>query len=176
MEGGKIKLYYFDLFGRAEPTRMCLAKAGVEYEDIRVTGDSWKELKESGKLEFGQIPHVELADGTTMSQSMPILNYFGAKHGLKPQDVMANYRGEKAVEHLMGDFVMKHLMKVFFAEEDKKAGMLDEMVAEGGSFEKILDSLSSKCLGDSKFLCGETTTIHDFCVAGWFTNVVLNPN
>jgi len=155
---------------------MCLAKAGVEYEDIRVTGDSWKELKESGKLEFGQIPHVELADGTTMSQSMPILNYFGLKHGLKPQDLMANYKGEKAVEHHQGDFVGKHIMKLFFAPEEQKEAMMDAMVADGGAFPTYLESLSSKCLGDSKFLCGETTTIHDFCVAGWFTNVVLNPN
>ena len=65
----KPKIYYFDLFGRAEPIRMCLWKAGIEFEDIRVTGDSWTELKSSGKLEFGQIPHMELADGTVMSQS-----------------------------------------------------------------------------------------------------------
>ena len=49
----KIKLTYFDLFGRIEPIRMCLWKAGVEYEDIRVSGPSWMALKESGTLEFG---------------------------------------------------------------------------------------------------------------------------
>ena len=48
-----MKLYYFDLYARAEPIRMALAKAGVAYEDLRTTGNAWKELKESGKLEFG---------------------------------------------------------------------------------------------------------------------------
>jgi len=32
---------------------MALNLAGIRFEDIRVTGPSWKELKESGKLEFG---------------------------------------------------------------------------------------------------------------------------
>jgi len=59
-----MKLYYFDLFARAEPMRMALWKAGVAYEDIRVTGDSWKALKDGGSLEFGQIPVLELDDGT----------------------------------------------------------------------------------------------------------------
>jgi hypothetical protein len=40
-----MKLYYFDLYAKAEPLRMMLGRAGVQYEDIRVTGDSWKALK-----------------------------------------------------------------------------------------------------------------------------------
>ena len=47
-----LKLYYFDMYGRGEPVRMALWKAGVEFEDVRVTGDSWKRLKNSGKLDF----------------------------------------------------------------------------------------------------------------------------
>jgi len=49
----KPKLYYFDLYGRAEPIRMALWKAGVDYEDIRVTGQAWTDLKASGDLEMG---------------------------------------------------------------------------------------------------------------------------
>ena len=47
------KLYYFDLFGKAEALRMLFYKAGIKYEDVRVTGPSWKDLKDTGKLEFG---------------------------------------------------------------------------------------------------------------------------
>ena len=132
MAEAKPKIYYFDLFGRAEAIRMTLWKAGVEYEDIRVTGDAWKELKESGKLDFSQIPMVELADGTRLFQSIPIVNYFGAKYGLKPTDPMVNYKGEKAVEHVGGDFVGKHIMKVMFASDDAREALVDELVADGG--------------------------------------------
>ena len=48
-----MKIYYFDLYARAEATRMMLSKAGVVYEDCRLTGSLWKELKESGVLEYG---------------------------------------------------------------------------------------------------------------------------
>ena len=160
MAEGKPKLYYFDLFGRMESTRMTLWKAGVEYEDNRVTGDAWKELKESGKLDFGQTPMVELADGTRLTQSNAIVNYFGAKHGLKPTDPMLCFKGERAVEHVWSDFVQKHVMKVYYLPDDAKAAALEEMVA--GPFKDFLNSLSSKCLGDTKFLTGDEVTIHDF--------------
>jgi hypothetical protein len=41
----KVKLIYFNARGRAEIVRLILAQAEVEYEDKRVTGDEWKELK-----------------------------------------------------------------------------------------------------------------------------------
>ena len=61
-----MKFYYFGLYARGEPIRMALKKAGVEHEDIRLTGDSWKEMKESGKLPFGQMPALELDDGAML--------------------------------------------------------------------------------------------------------------
>ena len=36
-----IKMHYFDMCGRAEPTRMMLGKAGIEFEDCRYTGEAW---------------------------------------------------------------------------------------------------------------------------------------
>jgi len=83
-----MKLYYFDLYGRAEPIRMALFKAGVEFEDIRLTGQAWMDFKTSGKLEFGQCPGLELEDGTMMTQAIPILNFIGRKYNLVPADNM----------------------------------------------------------------------------------------
>ena len=40
-----MKFHYFDVYGRGEPIRMALWKAGVQFEDLRVTGPSWQELK-----------------------------------------------------------------------------------------------------------------------------------
>jgi hypothetical protein len=46
------KLFYFDLYGKAEDLRQAMVLSKVDFEDVRVTGDSWKELKASGKCEF----------------------------------------------------------------------------------------------------------------------------
>jgi hypothetical protein len=41
------KLIYFDARGRGEMIRLAFAAAGVKYEDCRVTGEEFKELKAS---------------------------------------------------------------------------------------------------------------------------------
>ena len=41
----EFKLTYFDSRGRAEVARLLFALAGVEYKDIRLTQDEWKDIK-----------------------------------------------------------------------------------------------------------------------------------
>ena len=48
-----VKFYYFDVYGKGECIRMALTKAKVPYEETIMAGDSWKEMKESGKPAFG---------------------------------------------------------------------------------------------------------------------------
>ena len=50
------KLTYFNARGKAEIIRLIFAQAGVEYEDIRIGGNEWREqLKQSKKLEISFI-------------------------------------------------------------------------------------------------------------------------
>ena len=44
------KLTYFDIRGKAELTRLILAQAGVEYEDIRIGQDEWRDHLKSSKI------------------------------------------------------------------------------------------------------------------------------
>ena len=46
-----MKLYYFDMYGRAEPIRALLHHAKVEFEDVRLPFDEFKAMKPT--LEFG---------------------------------------------------------------------------------------------------------------------------
>ena len=81
-----VKLYYFDVYARAEPIRLLLNHAKVPFEDVRVQGEDFAKLKgDSNKLEFGQLPVLE-HDGRFLSQSAAILRYLGAQHGYYPSD------------------------------------------------------------------------------------------
>ncbi len=44
---GKLKLTYFNGRGRGEPSRLILAQAGVDYEDVRIEFADWPALKSS---------------------------------------------------------------------------------------------------------------------------------
>jgi glutathione S-transferase len=44
------KLVYFNGRGKAEPTRLLFAAAGVKYEDFRVDFSKWPEEKKSKLL------------------------------------------------------------------------------------------------------------------------------
>lgn len=46
-ENPTYKLYYFDIRGLAEPTRILLAYGGIEYEDVRLSKEEWPALKPS---------------------------------------------------------------------------------------------------------------------------------
>lgn len=78
-----MKLYYFDIYGRAESIRFLLSHAKVEYENVNA-GPIMADLKESGKLEFGQVPMLETADGHRYVQSWAILRYLGRTYGYYP--------------------------------------------------------------------------------------------
>ena len=51
----KLKLYYFDIFGRAEPIRILLDHAKVPFEDIKFSFAEFPALKEKmgDAFEFG---------------------------------------------------------------------------------------------------------------------------
>lgn len=48
--GAEYKLTYFNMMGRAEPTRLIFAAAGVAYDDHRIEKHEWPALKESELL------------------------------------------------------------------------------------------------------------------------------
>ena len=75
---------------------MALWRAGVEFNDNRVTGDDWVALKGSGKLPYGQVPALELADGTVLAQGGTIVNYIGDVYPdkLKHADPLVNAKAD----------------------------------------------------------------------------------
>lgn len=93
------KLYYLNVRGSAEPSRIIFAQAGVNYEDIRFDNEQWaQEYKESkmtyssylnniatacmylSEMPFERVPVLEV-DGTMIAGSINILRYLGTKFG-----------------------------------------------------------------------------------------------
>ena len=50
----KLKLIYFNIKARAEPTRLALHIAGIPFEDVRIKHEEWPALK--GSMPLGQVP------------------------------------------------------------------------------------------------------------------------
>ena len=50
------KLYYFGIYGKAEPIRMLLSYAGANFEDCRLTQEEFRKMKAKGDLPGGQVP------------------------------------------------------------------------------------------------------------------------
>jgi len=55
-------------------------------EDIRVGGEQFVEMRDSGKLPYGQLPVLQVDDGVYLAQSSAILRYVGKYAGLYPTE------------------------------------------------------------------------------------------
>ena len=166
------KVYYFELYGRAEPMRMMFNKAGIPFEDVRVTGQSWLDLKPT--LEFGQVPCLEV-NGTKMYQSAAINNYVAGVCGFAPKDPMQVYKGEMLHESVMVDIWYKKMgPAVFKPPGEERDALMKEIKEKHWPASNAI--LERHLPADAKFINGDTLTTHDFTVGGAFLNLTENPN
>merc|ERR1712020_865342 len=91
----KIKLTYFNLRGRAEPSRLILAQAGVDYEDHRIEKEEWPALKP--KTPCGQLPVLSY-NGTEIGQSITIARFLAKEFGLAGKTKLEEARADMIVD------------------------------------------------------------------------------
>jgi len=143
-----IILRYFNIRGLAEPIRLTLALAGldwdeVSYEKCPASGcpagvEDWPTAKaagiKSGLMPFGQVPSLsyEGDDGekVDMAQSVAIVRYLGRKHGLYGLDqaVKTRHQSKKTdnqhtIDQIIGgarDFKSKYGKLVYNPETAKE--------------------------------------------------------
>jgi len=78
------KLTYFDIDGgRAEPIRIALHAAGIDFEDERLSFAEFGEMR--GGTPFSALPVMEI-DGVVVTQSNGLSRYVGKMAGLYPDD------------------------------------------------------------------------------------------
>ncbi|CAG7827881.1 unnamed protein product [Allacma fusca] len=153
------KLTYFNARAVAEPIRLLLAHANVEYEDKRIEGTEWAELK--SKTAWGKLPYLEEGD-FQLSQSLAILKYLGNKYGYVGDNIQETAR----IDELIGAF--NDFRDVYFAfrrEEDveKKAEKEKKLKDEAIPF--YLERLNSTLEKNGKYFVGNKISIIDFYVA-----------
>jgi glutathione S-transferase len=70
------KVYYFPGNGRGATMRAILSYAKASWENVKVVKDEFAKMKTEGKLEFGQLPALEVNnDGRLRSQTIAIELY-----------------------------------------------------------------------------------------------------
>lgn len=82
----KLCIHYFDFAGgRAEPARIALRYAGIDFDDVRF---SFPEFAERAKgYPLGKVPVLEV-EGHQVTQSNTINRYVGKLTGLYPEDAI----------------------------------------------------------------------------------------
>jgi len=164
------KLTYFDLPGRAEPIRIALTAAGVDFEDVRLTFEEWPKLKSSTPV--GNLPMLEV-DGVKMGQSIAILNYAGKLAKIYPlDDHLLALQIDEIVLHVI-DMVSEKIQVMFAPVKDKKA-RAKKFVEESfpSWFSKIEKLLLSR--GQKDFCVGTSLTIADLSLWSLVTQMGSN--
>jgi glutathione S-transferase len=166
----KIKLTYFGgPGGRAEPARLALTIAGIDFEDDRITFEDWMARKPG--TPSGAVPVLEVteADGTVsaVTQSSAILRYIGKLTGHYPTDPLLALKVDE-MDQMVEELAMRtvistaHLTGEERLEGRKKLADNKDSVAHFW-ISKINDRLAES---DSGFAIGDSLTVADlriFC-------------
>jgi glutathione S-transferase len=154
------KFAYWPIQGRGTPSKMALAYAGVDYEDITYdfgaaegADNHWGTQKSKLGLAFPNLPWF--IDGNVkLTQSNAILRHIGRKHNLYGSNVDEASEIDMLIDTATD--IQTAITKVVFDPD------FDNLVVKlPETLEPKLQQLSDY-IGDKKFLLGDSVTIADF--------------
>lgn len=168
----KIKLTYFDFAAsRGEECRLALHLAGVDFQDDRLAGSAWAQLKPD--TPFGSLPVLEVEGKGRLAQSNAILRWVGTQYGLHPSDPWEAARHDAILavcEELRGRVDPSSRTK----DADEKKRMREELAT--GYLQQWGRAVEQQ-IGDGPFLAGDKLNVADiklFIVANWLMKGVLD--
>jgi len=152
------KLTYFNGRGRGELIRFVFAQAGVEYDDVRITGEEFGKLKPT--LPTGMLPVLDV-DETKLSGSGPIAWYLAEEFGLAGSNNLDKAKIGGILD-VLGDLLGKMIPARFGDCEETKLKAKKDL--EEKFFPKYLGVLQ-KLITDNKspdgWAFGNSVTIAD---------------
>jgi glutathione S-transferase len=120
-----IQLVYFNIRARAEPARLLLAYAGVEYQDIRIeqpwlnmdNRDHWDNIKT--EYAFEQLP-VLYWNGEQIAQSLAVTRFNARQVGLAGKDNLEEAQVNEII-HAIEDVLQARINVLHETDEKRKA-------------------------------------------------------
>jgi glutathione S-transferase len=173
--GMDIKIYYFDVYNRAEPHRMLLNHAGVSFEDVRIDMKDWMKLKPT--MPDGVTPAIRFKHNgkeKLIGQSVSMLRFLGRVYGYYPADPLQAYKVDCFVA-TYADVIGKFYSGAMEKDPDVKAQKINDL------FETYLPKVMKaaeeqlKSNGGKKFMFGDRLNIADFWYGCIYTNYFNNP-
>ena len=120
------KLTYFPVEAKGELIRLVFKQTGTEFEDVRISPDSWPAMKPT--TQFGYLPTLDI-DGETVSGSSPIARHIAEKHGLAGANEIENLK-LAGIKDFQDEVVLKMARAYFEKDEAKKEEMKAQVVKE----------------------------------------------
>ena len=170
------KLVYFPIAGRAGCIRDAFKLGKIEFEDVHVTFEQFKEKKAAGEYTLGALPVLILDDGTQVTQSNAILRWVGKQANLYPTDATQALYVDEVMDAAEDGY---HLISpsIHESDEEKKMAMRKELVE--GKFQAYLKGLATLAArnGDNGYFVGSDITVADLKMApflAWITKGILD--
>lgn len=120
----KYRLTYFDFDGgRGEPIRIAFHKAGIDFEDHRISFAEFAQTRSD--MRFTCTPELDI-DGVTVTQSNSMLRYVGKMAGLYPEDDLQALYCDEAMDAV--EDMLHQIVGTFGLEGDALKAAREELV------------------------------------------------
>ena len=155
----RFKLTYFDIDGgRAESIRIAFHIGGIDFEDVRVKGPQFREVRET--FRFHALPVLEI-DGRQVTQSNALLRYVGKLAGLYPADDLQALHCDEVMDAVED---LNHAVGRTFGLQGDAMKQAREELVQGrlATYVKGLDALLAR--GGGEYFADGRMTVADLKV------------
>ncbi|XP_065919779.1 glutathione S-transferase A3-like [Dysidea avara] len=159
MSGAAVVLHYFQGKGLAQPIRLMLWEAGVQYEERFVdTKEKLEALRTNGDLVFQQLPLLEI-DGLKLIQSSAIVRYLARKYSMYGKTSTDQVHCDMLAEGIK-DMVSKIAGYLFQADKEAWKAEVSPLIPRYlNAFTSYLSQNNNKEM--KGYLLGDTITFVD---------------